>query len=204
MKVRFKKMRVLRFVNCALLSAAIFGLNSSAQTLQPAQQVPVHLLYRHFLAYQNHLDHVAAVAVTRGKDGSSYRNHFQQKLGFTDKQFILVRAAAAKMEADLAKQDAKAKALIDAAHQQHPTGQLNSRDDAPPIPAGLVELQQQRDQLIKDEVAALKTALGPANAAKLDSVIQNDFAPNVTIQMIPITPHDPRQGKPPAFSQAVQ
>src|SRR5260370_2501484 len=148
MKVRFKKMRVLRFVNCALLSAAIFGLNSSAQTLQPAQQVPEHLLYRHFLAYQNHLDHVAAVAVTRGKDGSSYRNHFQQKLGFTDKQFILVRAAAAKMEADLAKQDAKAKALIAAAHQQHPTQQLTSQDDAPPIPPALLHLQHHPHHLL--------------------------------------------------------
>jgi|SRR5579859_7264673 len=183
------------FLCVCSLSACIF-----AQSANPPALVPTHILYRHFLAYQSHLDRAAAAAAEQGKNASDLRNHFQQRLGFSDSQFAFVRAAAVKMDADLAPIDAKARAIIDAVHKQHP-GPLKSRADLPPVPPELEQLQQQRDQLIKNEVTALKTALGPKDAAKLDALLQNDFAPNVTVQTIPVSPRDPGRSKAPSFAQ---
>src|SRR5258706_11930780 len=48
------------------------------------QRAALPLLYRQFLAYQSHLDRVGAALEKQGKNGSDFKDHFQQKLGFSD------------------------------------------------------------------------------------------------------------------------
>lgn len=59
-------------------------LDSLPAVSQTKPSLPV--LYRHFLAYQNHLDRTASDAQLRGQDSNAtaIRNYHQNELGFTD------------------------------------------------------------------------------------------------------------------------
>jgi hypothetical protein len=148
------------------------------------------------LAYQNHLDRVGASLDKQGKNGSDFKDHFQRKLGFSDTEFGLVRTTAARLETRLGEQDAKAKAIIDAIHSQVPR-QLRTPADLPPFPPVLAQMQKERDAIISEEVDKLRASLGAARAAKLDVLIENDFAQNIKIDNIgPPSPHDPSNPLP--------
>lgn len=187
-------------ISCAAQLALLFCLSGSnvifGQAQAPVQsagasthQVPLPLLYRHFLAYQNHLDRVGVALDKQGKDGSEFRDYFQRKLGFTDTEFAPIRETALRLESELNDQDAKAKAVIDSVRAQHP--QIISKPtDLPPVPQELAQLQQERDGIISREIAQLDSTLGAQHAAKLQALIQNEFAPHV--QMV----HTPPPGLP--------
>jgi hypothetical protein len=196
----------LRSLTLTLVMASMPCLSQTAADPQSgpttsAAQIPLRVLYRHYMAYQNHLDRAAAVLDKAGKNGDALRTHFQKKLGFTDTQFQLVRDSALRLEAALKDQDAKAKALIDATRAKVPSV-INGPADLPPVPPELIDMQKQRDALIDKEIDALKKSLGPSDAAKLDTFLQYDFAPSVTVQSIgPPRPQDPAIRPINSFSQ---
>jgi cysteinyl-tRNA synthetase len=162
------------------------------------------MLYRHFLAYQGHLDEVGASLDREGKDGSQFRDHYQQKLGFTNEAFAPVRSAALRLNSALNNEDAKIKAAIDAFRAQHPR-KLASPFDLPRVPEELKQLQKEKDTIIQNEVDQLNGELGPERAAKLQALIQNDFAPNVHVYSTHNIPHhDPSKNPLPQFPQGVQ
>jgi hypothetical protein len=150
-------------------------------------RVPLPHLYWHFLMYQNHLDQVAAQRMASGKDGSWLSNHFEQKLGFTDAQFAVVRSTAQRLQVNLRAVDAQAKAIIAAGHQGAPPYPGTSHPWGP-FPPELKALAEQHEGVIQTEVANLKAALGPGAAAQLETFLQNDFARNVTVQNVPPGP----------------
>jgi hypothetical protein len=183
---------------CLFAGAFMFaqtGAPVAANAVVAPGPLPLRLLYRHFLAFQNQLDRAAAARDRQGKDGSGLRNHYQNELGFTDAQFDAVRQAGLRLESELKQQDAKAKAVIDAVRAQHPRV-LKSAADLPPVPPELVELQKGRNDLIDQEVDHLKTELGPAAAAKLDNYLQRNFASNVKVQSVPPPPAQGRFSHP--------
>jgi hypothetical protein len=176
---------------CVLASTHLLCQVTNNSFTTAASQVPLRVLYRHFLAYQNHLDRAASILDKSGKNGDALRSHFQKKLGFTDIQFQLVRASALRLEIALKDQDAKAKALIDATRADAPNV-ISNPADLPPIPPELIEMQRQRDALINQEITHLKQSLGTNAAAKLDALLMYDFARSVTVQSIgPPRPQDP-------------
>ncbi len=192
-----KSIRILiTGVLCTVVSSLALGqtLNDlSTSPAVPPGRVPLPLLYRHFLAYQNHLDRAGTALDKQGKNGAGLHNHFQQKLGFSDDQFGAVRQTALRLEAELQQQDVKAKAVIEATRAKFPRT-VESPADLPPVPPELVQLQQERDSLIGKEVSGLKAALGSSAAAELDTFLQHDFAPTVTVQSVGASRlHDPVQ-----------
>ncbi len=154
--------------HCWLWSAVgVFGQTQAPpqSTAASGHQIPLPLLYRQFLAYQNHLDRVGAALDKQGKNGSDFRDHFQQKLGFTDAQFASIRETGLRLESELREEDAKAKNVIDAARAQYPKV-FGRRTDAPPPPPELTGLQKERDGIIEQEIAGLNTALGIPSGSK--------------------------------------
>lgn len=195
---------VLGLLICGVRSPRALGQSASIPSTARTQQAPLNILYRHFLAYQNHLDLLAASLDKQGKNGSDFRNHFQRTLGFSDAEFAAIRSSALRLDSKLREQDAKAKALIDSIHSQH-SRNLSSPSDLPPFPSELVQMQKNRNAIIDQEVAGLKASLGPKQSAKLDSFIQNEFARNVNIQNIgPPTLHDAAHNPPPPFKPEVK
>lgn len=178
--------------------AAARGTATTAAAGVKQQRPSVPHLYWHFLMYQNHLDRAAAAHEKQGKNGNWLRNHFQQRLGFTDEQFAPVRTSAQRLAPELAAIKAKAVAIAKqdrvwikanmAGNRPRlvvgdPTARVEALKNAPLPPghAQLKQLQQQFEDTIQQEVDSLKTALGPQNAAKLDNLIQNDWSRQVTL-----------------------
>jgi hypothetical protein len=200
-----------RLLTCSLWAFLLFhacpavNAQTRAQTIPPSSRhpVPLPMLYRHFLAYQSHLDEVGAQLDLEGKDGSEFRDHYQQKLGFTSEDFAPVRSAAFRLNATLKDEDAKIKAAVQAARAQHPR-KLASPFDLPPVPEELKQMQKEKDAMIQREVDQLNTELGPERAAKLQALIQNDFAPNVHAYSHDIPHHDPLKNPLPPFPQGVR
>jgi hypothetical protein len=167
------------------LAAAVFGAlaggPATAQTAPPSaanwKKVPVSLphLYWHFFNVQNHLDDLAAQREQQGRDGSNLRKHFQQKLGFTDAQFALVRSAAQRLRGELNALDAQAKAIIDADRAANPIQPGDPPTWRPPPPE-LMDLQHQHEDTIQSEVSNLKSALGSDLAVRLDAFLQSRAA----------------------------
>ncbi len=104
LQARIKQIR--RMAILVLIAAKLWGQGSPS----PAP-LPTHVLYEQFFRYQRHLDHAAAAVEKQGKTGAEFRNHFQQKLRFTDKQFVLVLNEGMRLQTDLGKQDAKGRGL---------------------------------------------------------------------------------------------
>jgi hypothetical protein len=195
------RVSILFVVLCSLLNVSASGQSQGPNNSGNREAVPLPTLYRHFLAYQTHLDRAGAALDQRGEHGSELRDHFQRKLGFTDEEFAPVRTTALRLEAELADHDSKLKAAIDAARAQHPKT-LRSPSELPPVPPELLQMQKERDTLIQNELDQLNRALGPNRAAKLQSLIQNDFAPNVTVQTVHPAPSHVPGGQPlPPFPQ---
>lgn len=178
--------------------------NPPATQASSPTRVRLPILYRESLAYQSHLDAAAAALQAQGKDGNWLRNHFQEKLGFSDQQFASVRQTAVRLAEELKAQDAKAKAIIDAIHAQYPRT-ITDPSQLPPVPLELIALQKGRDAIVAQEIANLKTALGASAASKLDSFLEHNFAPTVTVKFIgPPRPHDPAQHPIAPFMQETQ
>jgi len=156
-----------------------------------ANRAPLPHLYWHFLLYQNHLDRVAAVREQQGKDGGALRTHFQKKLGFTDSQFQVVRNAGLQLEGKLKPIDEKARAI---AKQDRDWRRVNgvSRSVPPPGHAQMQQLRKDHEAVIEAQVVDLNRALGSKSAAKLQSFIETDWAPHVTVHRIQSRPHDPK------------
>lgn len=175
-------------VLCLMVVSFAFGQAASPVPAGGTRaRVSLPHLYWHFLMYQNHLDQVAAQRMASGKNGSWLSNHFEQKLGFTDAQFAVVRSTAQRLQVNLKAVDAQAKAIIAAGHQGAPPYPGTSHPWGP-FPPELKALAQQHEAVIQTEVANLKAALGPGAAAQLETFLQNDFARNVTVQNVPPGP----------------
>jgi hypothetical protein len=197
-----------RRMQIGLLLAIFFSVQTSASPQTPqagnTQRVSLNVLYRHFLAYQNHLDRVGAALDEKGENGSGFRDHFQKTLGFTNAEYAPVRAAAQRLEQELADEDAKIKAVIQAFRASYPKV-LTSRSERPPLPPELAQLQKDRNAIIEGEMKRLNSDLGPDRAAKLQDVIEHDFAPNVRVQSVqPMGPRDLSKHPLPPFPPEVR
>lgn len=178
---------------CLLAGAPAFGQTAGTPNSSPTATpgaVPLRSLYKHFLAVQNQLDVVAAAHDQQGKDGSGLRSHYQRLLGFTETQFALIRQSAVDLKAALQEQDIKAMTIIDGLRP--PRSVTRPTASGPPqIPPEVVELQNERDALIDQQIAALRNKLGPEAAAKLDTYLQTVFGSNVKVLPLPssVPPH---------------
>jgi len=146
-------------------------------------RAPLPRLYWHFLDYQRFLDRRADDLEKKGQSGTETRETLQRKLGFNTYQLTLIREAAQKMADDLKKKDAQAKVIIDDFRKKYPPNQPLT-GPLPPPPPDLAKLQQEREDLIEQHVATLKTELGPDASQKLDSFLLKDFAKTVTTRPV--------------------
>lgn len=197
--------RALALAAAILMSALAPGQSvGNPPPTGPRAPVPLPHLYWHFLVHQDHLDRAAAVREKQGKDGGWLRNHYQQKLGFTDAEFVPVRQTAQRLEAELNVIDAKVQAIVNAARAAHPRV-LKSASDLPALPPELLALRDQHEAVIEREAANLKSALGPDRTAKLEAFLQNQFARNVTAHVMnPPRPGNPTKTQPGVFRKEVQ
>ena len=167
----------------------------TSQSAERPVRVPLSHLYRHFLAYQSHLDRAAAAREKEGKDGDWLRSHYQGRLGFTNSQFANVRATAVRLDSELKVIDAQAEVLV---RQDRAWRQVQGAARSTPAPghAQVQQLRKERDALIQSEVDNLNQALGPDSSAKLQDFIVTEWTRHVTVHRPGLRPRDSK-GHPP-------
>lgn len=199
------KISVLSFIALFAFVSSPAQVATPASSLTGPQPLTDRVLYRQFLAYQKHLDTLALNVDQRGKNGDQFRNHFQDKLGFSSLDFQPVRASAGRLDVELKALDAQAKAIVDATRAKFPQGTAARPAILPPVPPELTALQQQKNTLIDSEIKTLQSQLGSEKAAKLDTLIHADFAPHVTVNRVTLPhPLDPKKYPVPSFRPEVQ
>lgn len=185
-------------VRIVLTIVLIAGSTTLAQT--KVNVVSQTSLYRHFLAYANHLESRADEASRSGGDGERFREIYMKRAKLSRGDASMIRDAAVRLEAALKVHDSRASDVINAARIQY-GNRVTSLSSPPPVPVQLRQLQLERDDIISRRVAELKTALTSGTAARLDAYIRDEFAANVESQLIPpYRGHDPSKRQPAAFS----
>jgi hypothetical protein len=159
--------------------------------------------YWHLLRWQNHLDKVAAEHEKQGKDGTWLSNYIQKKLNFTDDEFAPIRASAQRLEPKTDAIQARSEAVMKADRALRAKGQL-VRTDASPGQPQLQALSQERESAISDEIETLNRDLGPANAAKFKSFVEQQYAPPKPVMVPRTQPIKLHQGHEKLPVQAVQ
>jgi hypothetical protein len=175
-----------------VVSGSAFGeVNVSHSSAQfTPKRAPESHLYWHFLLYQNHLDRVAAIRDKQGKSGEPLRNHFQQRLHFTDAQFAIVRSEGLRLETELNTVNAKVKPIV---AQDREWIKLHGRSAGPPPGHPQVQqLQKEHEAVIGNSVERLNRALGAETATKFQSFIDIEWAPQVTVHTFHPRAHDPK------------
>jgi hypothetical protein len=161
------------------------------RTEQHAQAVPPTLpvLYRHFLAYQLHLDRRADELKKAGRNGEDFRTHYQKAIGLSDTAYATLRASALGLEAKLAAKDAEAAKVIQAERQANAGRIQLGFGGPPPLPETLKQMQKDRDDIINAEMTNLRSQLTPGETARLDRFLTEEFSKSVTSQTV-LPPHE--------------
>lgn len=137
-------------------------------------------LYWHMFNYQIQLDLLASKRAQQGQDPSSWRNHLQRKMAFSDTDYAKVRTTAYRLDKELQALGAQARAAIKANQAAYAT--LPGSGQSQPLEISIM-LQQQREALIRAEVASLRSALGPKLSAFLDKFLQAQLVQHPEGQM---------------------
>ncbi len=158
---------------------------NSPQVVRPTPQdvvIPDYVLYHQFFRHLLYLDQQAANHRSATATSGEVRNSYQTRLRFGSDQFAKVRSSAGVTEQKVAILDAQAKAIVTAFRAQH--NHVSASEPLPPPPPELAQLQQQRNALIKTQIAQLKDSLGSQDATQLDAFLRSQFAPHVRIATI--------------------
>ena len=168
---------------------------TTVRTDQHAQAVPPTLpvLYRHFLAYQLHLDRKADELKKAGRNGEDFRTHYQKAIGLSDDAYTKVRTSALLLETKLATKDAEAAKVIQADRKANAGRVGLGFGGPPPLPPALEQLQKDRDGIIKDEVRNLRNGLLPSETERFDRFLTEKFSESVTSQAV-LPPHVSQPG----------
>lgn len=150
------------------------------RTSAVTQQVPAYVLYRFFFLHLANLNQVAAKVEKAGdKEGAAaLRNHEQHAAGLSEEKAAIVNQVASECNQAVAEEDAKIKAAIAAFQAQYPRGQYLKVQP----PAGLLDLQQQRIQIIQSHIDRLHSQLGEESFQRLDAHVQKRFGASIKRQ----------------------
>ena len=158
---------------------------ASLPSPRPAS-APDYVVYRQVFHHLMALKDRANEVERRGGNGRALGNYYKDRARLNDDQELTFEKIAADCERDVAKLDAQAQRIIDAAHARFPNGKVPAGAQIPPPPPELQRLQQQRIATIMEARNRLRAALGEQGFQQLDDFIKVNVAPQVQPQ--PITP----------------
>jgi hypothetical protein len=167
-------------------------LEGNSACASSPKTVPLPHLYWHFLMYQNHLDQFADKLEKQGKDGEPFRQSIQNKVGFSDEEFVPVRESAQRLKMTLDDIYARIMAVVRQERERNSGAVYSDENPSPAIPA-IKALSQERENAIAEEISRLNDQLGPENAERLKRFITEHFAANVAVKSLsPPATEDPQ------------
>jgi hypothetical protein len=151
---------------------------ASLPSPRPAN-APEYVVYRHVFHHLLALKEHAKEVERRGGNGRALGDYYKDKAKLRDDQALAFEKIAADCERDLAKLDAKAQRIIDAARARFPNGKVPDGAQLPPPPPELHRLQLERISTIMEARNRLRAALGEQGFQQLDDFIKLNVAPQV-------------------------
>ena len=193
-KTQSKQMLWTRMLLPIVIVGCLATVQLSAQTKGYGPQskpVPPTLpnLYRHFFAYQLHLDRKADELEKQGKNAQEFRTRYQKRIGLSDASYAALRTSARSLESKLAAKDAEAVKIIQAERQAN-AARVAAGGALPPVPDTLIQKQKERDGIINDEVTNFRSQLTSDERTRMDKFLNEDFSKAATVsQNVSLPPH---------------
>jgi hypothetical protein len=158
------------------------SITSYAQSPSTEAVVPEFVVYEFYFHRIVYFDDFANKKEQEGKDGNSARAVVKNELGISDAQRAVFTRICKQSLQDVASLDAKAAAIIQAAHARYPNGKLLSKEQVPQVPAELAQLQETRELVFKNAKAQLMNYFGTASFPNIDSRVKAVIKVHVSMQ----------------------
>lgn len=180
------KKRILMAL-CLLVSA--FGLISwgtEGRPGRPAQEpaaqeqspeVPDEVSYHQLFGQMAVFKKKAKELERQGKDGSTLKTYFKRKAELDDADARVLDDIAAQCDVELQRQDAKARAVIDAFKAQYPGGRVPHGEQPKPPPAELRAMSEERDAIVLRYRDLLRASLGEEAFARFHNFVKRRIVP---------------------------
>jgi hypothetical protein len=180
-------MKTTTAINTILIAISVTCLQAQTATA-PAQivqlpksksnPIPKFLVYQHFLAWANSLDEKALA--TDQSDPYKFAEPFQ-RARLETQDLDAVRKEAKALDADLKKHNQRLKALI-AEYRKIAQNNLDHGLAIPPPPAEVHDLEAMRTAIMVQHMVSLQSALGPQKTVQLESFLDREFVPHISLK----------------------
>lgn len=140
---------------------------------QQVETIPEHVRYMFLFGHHRFNMKKAADLEQQGKDGSGFRSMVKRRAGLSDHEAIILDHVTTDCAEELARQDAKAKAVIDAFRERYPVGDLPVGVSLPPPPHELTTMQEERNAIILRARERLHSQLGDAAFGRFNTFVKS-------------------------------
>ncbi|HEU0180467.1 MAG TPA: hypothetical protein VFV58_40025 [Blastocatellia bacterium] len=176
---------------------------ATPQVAQPqaAQEIPEQYLYRFFLSHLKHLEDKARNP--NAKAGEDKLNlHYRQQLQLTEGEYQKLLKIANDCESEMSAHLVRRKEIINRLRSQGPGRQLASRDQIPPVPNEVKQLQKEFEAMLSKYANRVKLELSPGKVNQINAFLKREFAPQMKVLKMDV-PRDrtPEKQRPPAFEK---
>jgi hypothetical protein len=193
-RLALKNKRII--IGLCFVAAVIAGLafrsqnpqGQRRQTPSQAQAIPDYEVYRQLFHHHVTMKRKADELEKQGKDGTFFREFYRRQAQLSDDQARVFDEVASRCEEQVAEQDAKAKAIVDAALAQNGGGKLANGARPPEPPPELRALWDERNAIILRAKDSLQTAFGDGEFARFENYVKQDVVPHLS----PVPPSHPR------------
>jgi hypothetical protein len=159
--------------------------NSPAPNVaQQQRETPERFIYRFTFKYLEDAKRRAEEARVKGEDASKLRAFYQKGAALDDAQTSLVEQIATENNAEVARQDKKARQIIDKFRAKYPGGKVPDGEPMPQAPAELAALQAERDAIILKGRDRLRAALGDDAFGRFDAFVHSQIAPKIKVDQL--------------------
>ncbi|MGI8669591.1 MAG: hypothetical protein ACR2J3_07025 [Aridibacter sp.] len=152
---------------------------SSAEANPEEQNIPEHIIYSQIFRHIQELNRKADDEESKGKDGSRFRKLYKQMAKLDDKESKALDKITKKTNLEIEKLDKKARKIIEKLRAETPDGKLEFGQLPPAPPAELLELSNQRKQLIMQAITELRTDFGEDGFAKFKDFVEKKVKPGI-------------------------
>ncbi len=163
------------------LAVVTFVFATQGKDVAPTPQsepMPQHIVYRHVFHHIVLLKEKANAVEQQGKkeEAASLRAFYTNQGKLSELEGQALDEIAAECDREVAKQDAEAQRIIDAARARHPGGRLDVGETPLPPPQLLKVMQEERNAIILRARDRLQAALGMDSFARFDEYVQRNIA----------------------------
>lgn len=152
-------------------------LSVSNPAPQPAAKpapAPEHIYYNHLFHHIAFLNKKAADEEAQGRDGSALRTLYQRQMNLSEPQSRALDEVALNCVRAVARQDEKAKRVIDRFRARYPEGRVPTGEQLPPPPPELQLMQEERDLIILRARNRLRGVLGEQVFSRVDRFVKKN------------------------------